>query len=61
MTPKRGQKKYANDKQFIIELHGDQLWSWFHEHFNNHPKALTRSECRAMFRLAIEDAREVVR
>ncbi|TAK59520.1 hypothetical protein [Methylobacter sp.] len=50
-------KKLTSQEKLSIERHGDQLYSWFREKFKGHPDALTKKECRDMFRYAIEDAR----
>jgi hypothetical protein len=40
----------------IAAFHGDQLYSWFKDHFGEDPHALNRNECRNMFELAISEA-----
>lgn len=52
--------KWRRNKTAIVELHGDQLYSFFKEHFRGQPNALNRTECRNLIRYAVEDARETV-
>jgi hypothetical protein len=52
--PSRGEREKSS---FIVELHGDVLYSWFKEKFPKHPDALTREECRAFVGQAVRDAR----
>lgn len=41
----------------IAERHGDQLYGWFRDKFRRSPHALSRVECRGMFKYALEDLR----